>query len=100
LATETWAQRMAASPYALALVWILFVLLTAHSRGTAAAQAKTNFYTLPSQPKVALISTSAENLVGVYLKSKNQLDKKIFVLKLDGGHALRLVQKRLGSLHH
>jgi hypothetical protein len=100
LATEPWARRAASSPYALVVPWTLFVLLTASPRGTAAAQAKTDFYTLPSQPNVVLISPSTDNLVGVYLKSKNKLGTKIFVLKLEGGQVVTLVQKHLGRLHH
>jgi hypothetical protein len=100
LAQEPWARRAASSPYALVVPWTLVVLLTASPRGTAAAMARTDFYTLPSQPKVVLISPSADNLVGVYLKSKNKLGTKFFVLKLEGGQVVTLVRKHLGRLHH
>jgi hypothetical protein len=99
LAREPWARRAASSPYALVVPWALFVLLTANPRGTAAAQSKTDFYTLQSQPNVVLISASTDDLVGVYLKSKNKLDTKTFVLKLEGGQAVTLVKKHLGRLH-
>jgi hypothetical protein len=99
-ADEPWMDRATSSPYALVAVWALFVLLSASPAGRAKAQGQTDFYTLPSQPSVALVATSTDVLSGVYVVPKNKLTRKLFVLRLEVGKPVQLVKKDLGQLHH
>jgi hypothetical protein len=96
---EPWMGRAASSPYALVVMWALFVFLSAGSSGAAAAQGKTDFYTLPSRPNVALVATSDDVLSGVYIEPKNKFTDKLFVLRLESGHVVTLAKKHLGHLH-